>query len=493
VPAIKALIIDDSEADRALVKRALSRADETYDVVEAASRADLEERLSCDTFDLVISDYNILGLTGLEVLDVVQDLSPDTPVVLLTGTGSEEIAAAAIKRGAADYVVKSVKHVQKLPTTVTAVLDRVTLARERVKLAEELRASEERYRTLVETAEEAVVSVDGKSSIMFFSAGARRMFGYEAEDIEGRPFETLVPVPARSVVARQVDRKLARRSNGLGGVITVPLLRHGGREFPAEISLSAAAGGGSRGFTAVIRDVTEKKRMEEELARLDRLAAIGEMTSGIAHEVRNPLAAIATSAAVARQELAAAGLETDSVEWIVEGVRKIEALLKRFFDFAKPLSPERETVDVAALLREVVEEEGPRLVAAGVAVEFDLAEGLPALQLDRGLMKSVFENVVVNARQIMPEGGNLTIRMRADAAEANVVLTFADTGPGITPEEARRALEPFFTTKADGVGLGLPLCVKIVKAHGGDLGLAGRELGAEVTVTLPVTGVRHEG
>jgi PAS domain S-box-containing protein len=482
VQTIKVLVVDDSETDRALVSRALAQADEDYDVVEAVTRSDLESKLAAGDFDVVVSDYNILGLTGLEVLEVVGELKPDTPVVLLTGTGSEEIAVAALKRGAADYVVKSIKHIKKLPITVKAVLEHVALGRERETLAAALRTSEEKYRTLVETAAEAIVRVDGNETVTFFSEGAERMFGYDAAEVVGGAVTALVPASARELFARRLARHLA--GNG-AGLLTVPLVGKDGREFPVEISASRY-GDGDSAYTAVIRDVTEKRRMEEEIARLERQAAIGEMTAGIAHEVRNPLAGIATSAAVARQDMAAAGLDTESADWILEGVHKIEGLLQRFFDFAKPLSPDCSPCDVNALVEEVLAAEARALTAAHVVVDADLAPCLPLASADASLLKAVFANVIVNARQVMSEGGNLTVRSASSSAgEDAVEVTFADTGPGLSAEEAKRALEPFYTTKGDGIGLGLPLCLKIVKAHGGAFELRGREVGAEVKITLP--------
>jgi signal transduction histidine kinase len=226
--------------------------------------------------------------------------------------------------------------------------------------------------------------------------------------------------------------------------------------------------------------------LEAEVARLERQAAIGEMTAGIAHELRNPLAAITTSATMARDELAEAGLDTENADWILQGARKIEDLLKRFFDFAKPLAPELAPCDVNALVREVVAAELTKPAAANVAVQFELAEGLPPVPADSRLMSLVFANVVTNASQAMPGGGELTVRSQwEDGAQPSVVVTFTNTGEGVSPEEAERALEPFFTTKAAGVGLGLPLCLKIVKAHGGEFALAGREVGAEVSIRLP--------
>ncbi len=359
---LKTLIIDDCEADRVLVKRVLAGSEPGFEVEEARSRREAEDLLACRVFDVVISDYNILGYTGLEVLQEVHRHQPETPVILLTGTGSEEIAVAALKRGAADYVLKSLSHIKKLPATIATVMDRTTLARERATLAEDLRRSEEKYRSLVETAPEAIIQVSRAGAITFFSQNAERIFGFAALEVVGRPLDVLrpaAPLPpfwadGAEAPAHEIPESLA-----------ATLVRKTGEEVCVEISVSRPAPSNGAGVTAIIRDVTEKRRMEREIARLDRLAAVGEMTAAIAHEVRNPLAAIATSAGVLKQDLTAAGLNTETVEWILDGIHRIEGLLRRFFDFAKPLEITRLPCDVNDLIVAAVAREKAKLRAAG--------------------------------------------------------------------------------------------------------------------------------
>jgi PAS domain S-box-containing protein len=485
---VKALIVDDSAADRDLVRRALTRNGGGFTLTEAASREELEARLTGEPFDVVISDYDIAGFTGLEVLDVVRGLQPQTPVVLVTGTGSEQIAVDALHRGAADYVVKSVGHIKRLPTTITAVLDRAAMVRERAALQEHLRRSEGRYRALVETAGEAILSVQPDGKVGFFSRGAERIFGYAAEEVVGKGVAVLVPADGEDLTTLAARANAA--DNDAAGICAVEMVRRDGSRFPAELTFSAFAADGGVAFTIIIRDVTAKRRLQAEVARLDRLAAIGEMVTGIAHEVRNPLAVIATSAAVVKTELAAAGLDTDGADWIMGGVARIETLLSRFFAFAKPLEIKRRACDLNLLLRAALADEGPAFARAGVRVVWALDAGLPAVNADADLVGVVATNVAKNAREAMPGGGVLTVRTDRveNGGERFARAAFADTGVGIPPESKGRLSEPFFTTKADGVGLGLPLCYKIIRGHGGEFAVAGRERGAEVTFTLPLGG-----
>ncbi len=144
---IRILYVDDYPLDRALVRDALLSDIGAFKLVEAASRHEFDALLMAEKYDLVLSDFNILGFTGLQVLDAVQERLPGTPVIIVTGTGSEEVAVAAIKRGAADYVIKSPSHIRRLPHIIQTALDAQRLRSEKQAAIEDLRASEEKYRT----------------------------------------------------------------------------------------------------------------------------------------------------------------------------------------------------------------------------------------------------------------------------------------------------------------------------------------------------------
>jgi len=481
---LKTLLVDDAADDRALVTRVLQQADPECEIKEARTAAELTALLERETFDVVISDYNILGYTGLDVLAQIKKYQPTTPVILLTGTGSEEVAVAAMKEGAADYVIKSIKHIKKLPATITAVLSRAALEREKASLIDNLRLSESRYRALVEVAPDAIVSINADGEITFFSRTAEKMFGYAPGEVVGRPVAAFVPPPAREAFATALRQGRVGRRGRVPPIITTTLTRRDGTEFPAEVSYAPFHDDRGVGFTLIVRDITEKRRREEERERLGRMAAVGEMTAAVAHEVRNPLAAIATSAAVTRQELARAGLATNGPDWILQAVRKVEFLLARFFDFAKPLEPEKELLNLAAVAREVVAGE-VGLAGGAITVTWEVDDAAAEVYADRALVASVVRNLVSNAREAMPTGGTIRISITA-ADEGHARLVVADSGAGMPPDVVARALEPFFTTKKNGLGLGLAFVYKIVKAHGGDMVIRSREGGGtEVVITLP--------
>jgi signal transduction histidine kinase len=246
--------------------------------------------------------------------------------------------------------------------------------------------------------------------------------------------------------------------------------------------------------------VIENSKLYQAMKERDRLAALGEMSAGLAHEIRNPLAAIKGAV----QYLDPGKLPADDrqfLEIVVDEVNRLNGVVTQFLDYSRPLKPAMEPTDVNEILERTFKLLHPQ-VPSDVAVELDLAAGVPPVASDAEQLKQVFLNLALNAFQAMPRGGRLRVTTRvqrddlafwregsrkADAVE----IRFHDTGPGI-PEDARESIfVPFYTTKEKGTGLGLAICQRIVKAHGGTIGVrTPADGGAEFLVRLP--GLRDE-
>ena len=168
---IRILYVDDSQFDRGLVLDSLEKEHSGFKLIQAVSRAEFEASLDQGGFDLVLSDFNILGFEGLQVLEAVHAKYPDVPVVIVTGTGSEEIAVEAMKRGAADYVIKTAKHIQRLPHTIHTAL-------EKQRLLEKHRQAEERYRSIYENAVEGIYQSTPRGRFLSVNPAMARIYGY---------------------------------------------------------------------------------------------------------------------------------------------------------------------------------------------------------------------------------------------------------------------------------------------------------------------------
>ncbi len=271
---IHILYVDDSVHDRELVRHALTgRAG--FKLTEAASRNEFETRLAEGNYDLVLSDFNIMGFQGLQVLDMVKAKDPATPVVIVTGTGSEEVAVEAIKRGASDYLIKTAKHIQRLPHTVQEVMKQRRLEEEQKRAEAALRESEERYRQIVETAEEGVWLLDAEGNTRFVNRRMAEMLGYSIEELMNKPLFAFINEESK-VIAKV---KLASRRQGLRERYDLKFRRKDGADLWAIVATTPLYDKDSNyaGAFGMITDITERKKIEERLAYLAQYDTLTEL------------------------------------------------------------------------------------------------------------------------------------------------------------------------------------------------------------------------
>jgi PAS domain S-box-containing protein len=259
------LYVDDSPLDRELVRDALEKEHGGFKLVEAASRAEFETALNRGGFDLVLSDFNILGFEGLQVLETVRATGSNLPVIIVTGTGSEEVAAEAIKRGAADYVIKSPKHIQHLAHTIHTVLEKKRLETERTQALEALRKSEERYRRLHESMRDSFAQVKMSGEIVDVNPSYLEMLGYSEEEVLKLRYVDITPQRWHKVEQEIIDTQIL--PFGYSDVYEKEYIKKDGTVFPIELRtfLLRDAEGLPSGMWAIVRDITARKRAEDSL------------------------------------------------------------------------------------------------------------------------------------------------------------------------------------------------------------------------------------
>jgi signal transduction histidine kinase len=235
------------------------------------------------------------------------------------------------------------------------------------------------------------------------------------------------------------------------------------------------------------------RRAEAEARRSERLAALGQLSAGLAHEIRNPLGVIKGSAEMLSQKLQdAEPLAGELAGYISSEVNRLNALVSRFLDFARPLSVEPRPVQIVAVVERSIEAVQSQHSKAGVKIERQFSSSLPEILADEQLCERVFVNLIENAYQAMEEGSNGERVLRVAAGQessngrAGVGITFSDTGPGVAPEAREQIFNPFYTSKKNGVGLGLSIVAKIVDDHRGWIKLeSGAGRGARFHIFLP--------
>jgi PAS domain S-box-containing protein len=380
-----------------------------------------------------------------------------------------------------------------------------------------LRDSEARAHAILATAVDAVIVIDERGIIETFNPGAERMFGFTSAEAIGRNVNLLMPEPYRSehdVYIANYLRTGQQRIIGIGREVAGQ--RKDGSTFPAELAVSEAFLGDRRVFVGIVRDVSERKQAERALQESNRhlertlaalqargeevratsqqlwhaakLATLGELAASIAHELNNPLAIVSLRVESLLTQIAADDPRRHALQVIEQEVERMGNLVANLLQFSRRGQHQVSTVDVRDELAKTLELVHYHLRHHRVEVVQEIAKELPMIHADRQQLRQVFLNLLTNASDAMPEGGQLTIRVKPDEMEGGrhaVVVEFADTGVGISKEHLARVTEPFFTTKEEGkgTGLGLAICRRIMQEHRGSLYIAS-EVGKGTVVRL---------
>ncbi|AFH66084.1 ATP-binding protein [Paenibacillus caseinilyticus] len=241
------------------------------------------------------------------------------------------------------------------------------------------------------------------------------------------------------------------------------------------------------GAYIIFKDVTNLRSLEEQVQRSDRLAMIGQIAAGTAHEIRNPLTSIKGFLQVLRRTFQDQGMNRESgyTDVMLKEIDRINQLVNEFLLLSKPKNVTFEEVEVPKVLREILPIINNEAILHRVVVQYEAMYGLPKVVADRELLKQVFLNICKNGIEAMGEGGYLTITEKVDREERKVLIEIHDTGPGIPSFVIDRIFDPFFTTKSEGTGLGLSVCQRIIHDIGGHIRVSSKGFGTTFTVSIP--------
>ena len=353
---------------------------------------------------------------------------------------------------------------------------------------DEIRRSANWLERLIDTGQDAVVSIDRRGCIVLFNAAAERVFGYSAREIAGRKVNDLMDEPYASEHDHYIERyEKTGEARAIGRIRTVTARRKNGELFPIELSVTEIEADDDVHYAAFIRDISEKERLHAQLVENERLVAIGTTAAKIGHELANPLNGMSLTIQLLEQRLRKQSnlLDTQitsTVNRLHTEVSRLSTLLEQFRSLSRREKFTFQRTTLTALVGEAIEIEMPRYAELGIQVECSFPSNLPTIIVDIDKMKQVIFNLTKNAAEAMAGGGKISIK--GSASENSIVLEISDTGTGIPP--GIDIFEPFFTTKPQGTGIGLSIVQQIVSAHGGSISYSSEHgKGTTFVITLP--------
>lgn len=373
-----------------------------------------------------------------------------------------------------------VEHVMLLMEDVT----------EQVRLGEEARRAERHLASVVESARDLVFSATLDGSILTWNTAAEQISGYSLGELRNQSFLALCSERHRASVRAAFDRiahgedfgaaewELATKT---GAVVPVSFV---GAAMKDDLDRAVA-------IVAVGRDLSEHRRLEAQLLQSQKLAALGVLAGGVAHEIRNPLCASSSAAQFLLEEPDDPEFRRECAGKILEGIRRASVVIEDLLRFAHPgARPDMVPLDLRNVVREVATLAGHQASVQRVTIQVEVPRSPLLVRGVSGLLQQVFMNLILNALAAMPDGGKLVVRADGEGAEA--LVRFSDNGRGIAPEEIDKIFDPFFTTMSvgKGTGLGLSICYSIVRQHLGVIEVdSAVGIGSTFTVRLPMLGL----
>ena len=355
-------------------------------------------------------------------------------------------------------------------------------------------AREAHLQSILDTVPDAMIVIDERGIIQSFSAAAERLFGYNAAEVVGKNIKMIMPSPYRQSHDAYIDRYLRtgeRRIIGIGRVVVGE--RKDGSTFPMELAVGEMRSGDRRYFTGFIRDLTERQKTEarlqelqSELVHISRLTAMGEMASTLAHELNQPLSAIANYMKGSRRLLEQSSDERSEIirqamDNAAEQAMRAGQIIRRLRDFVARGESERRVESMSKLVEEASALALVGVKDQGIHVRFQLSRSNDLALADKVQIQQVLLNLIRNAVEAMQDSNRRELLIStAPAEDGMLMISVADTGPGIAPEISSQLFQPFVTTKRHGMGVGLSISRTIIEAHGGRIWIEPNPAGGTV-------------
>ncbi|MFH1117459.1 MAG: response regulator [Pseudomonadota bacterium] len=482
----KILIADDSEILNNMLRDVFE--ENGFDVFQAFDGVQCKGVFLRQKPDVVLIDVHMPKADGIEVLRFIKEKSPRTLVIVMTGAGTERTAVEAMKLGADDYLSKPFG-VADVVSLSLKLLERRRTDEENIRLKNKVRRGEKYLAHLTTIINEALITTDAMGRIQFINRAAAGLWGYAAEELLGQDIHFLVRGEARTLLYRDLVKDTVRAGKIEG---EFHFRKKDKGTFPGYLSTSVIKENGRvRGIVLVVADLSRLYEVERRLKQSEKLASLGKVVEGIAHEVRNCLTSLGGFARRLRKKTSDDPTCARYTQIILDDVGRLESMVKEieaYVRFSKFYTFEFAKTDIVPLVERAGDRAREKLSperSGSVTFKLNADDDLPQINADPTALEEVFYNLILNAYEAMPSGGRLTVAIKN--LHSAVSLAFTDTGVGIYEGDLTEVFNPFFTSKTAGAGMGLSKVYLLVEEHRGTVNVFS-ELGKGTTfeVFLPV-------
>ena len=489
---IRILVAEEDSSFLQMLEGSLRESRGAYHIEKASSGEKCLQKLQGEKFDVLLLDYALPDGNGLNWLRRFNELGIGIPTIFVTAKGDPRLAVEAMKEGVFDYINRSAECAKAFPFVVQRAVEGHSLMLEKVRLQRELIETKNFLESIVEKAGDAISVVDLEGKILFWNEGAERIYGYKAEEAVGKNLsELLSPLDekSRAEEKRSTEELMVRVQRGeVIPHVEVKRRAKDGREIMTSMTISPLrdAAGTIIGTSRICRDITQLKKAEERLLLAERLSCLGELTAGVAHELRNPLTGIKINTQVLSRKKELSDVEKRLLDSTQEGIEKIQKIVDDMLHFAKPKSSHFKQEEINGVVEKSLAILQAKLKIGNISSVFQPGKGLPPVNIDIHQIQQVLINLMLNAIQAMEKGGKLNIRTFSETG-GGIGVAVKDTGEGIPAGHLKKIFDPFFTTKSEGTGLGLSISLKILEKHGATIDVVSRE-GEGSTFTIHFAG-----
>jgi len=479
---IRILIAEEDQAFVRMIEHSLKESRGLYFIEKVSSGEACLNKLREGQFHILLLDHSLPDGEGLNWLRQFNQLGVSIPTIFITATGDPRMSLQAMKEGVFDYINRSAECAKAFPFVVNRAIEGYHLMVEKVRLQKELIETKNFLESILERAGDAISVVDLEGKILYWNEGAERIYGYPKEEVLGKRLSDFL-FPMDESLKEEEERLLIELMSKVKEGESVPNVEvkrktKEGKEIITSMTISPLrdAEGKVTGASRICKDVTQLKKAEERLTLAERLTSLGEISAGVAHELRNPLAGIKLNTQILLRKKDFPERERRLLESTQEGIEKIQKIVDDMLHFAKPRPSHFKEVKINRVVEDSLTIFQTKLKRGNISLEFIKGEGLPEVWIDSHQIQQVLINLMLNAIQAMEKGGTLTLRTFSDHGN-QVGIEVRDTGAGIPRSHLKKVFDPFFTTKSEGTGLGLSITLKILESHGATIDVESREGG----------------